>query len=502
MATLTSRLPPPVFNSIDEAIGNTPLVRLNKILRTIGVRANVYAKCEYFNPGGSVKDRIGIRMVLDAEKSKRIKKGDTLIEPTSGNTGVGLALSAAIRGYKAIITLPEKMSQEKVGVLNALGAEIIRTPTEAAFDAPESHIGVARKLQRELPNAHILDQYGNLSNPLAHEEGTATEICAQMPPGQKVDVFVATAGTGGTITGIAKKLKKQYPGCVVVGVDPRGSILAQPENLNDKMKNESYKVEGIGYDFIPDVLDRKWVDHWVKTEDAESFTMARKLIREEGLLIGGSSGSAMVGVAKFLEEKPSYNRPDVNIVVILADSVRNYVTKFLRDKWMLDNGFGQRFDDATVARALHDEWNIENRGLLATVSIHCADDTLAKVLGASRVEGELVFRANHTKISDVLQKIRGTNKKPVLILSEKGSEVWGVTSESHLLVILSYGVRKPSDTLESASVLFPKHQLVTPDTTVKQASKILETKTYLVVEGANKVLTHVDILRHTMASKL
>ncbi len=242
------------------------------------------AKCEYFNAGGSVKDRIGKRMVEDAEKSGRIKKGDTLIEPTSGNTGIGLALAAAVKGYKMIITLPEKMSQEKVDVLKALGAQIIRTPTEAAWDSPESHIGVAKKLHKEIPNSHILDQYSNPSNPLAHYDGTAEEIIQQCDG--NVDMVVITAGTGGTLTGIARKIKEKAPQCKVIAVDPDGSILALPESLNGAI--HSYKVEGIGYDFIPTVLDRssELVDKWYKSFDKESFVMARRLIKEEGLLCG------------------------------------------------------------------------------------------------------------------------------------------------------------------------------------------------------------------------
>ncbi|NBQ53152.1 MAG: pyridoxal-phosphate dependent enzyme, partial [Proteobacteria bacterium] len=272
------------FNSILETIGRTPLVRLNRVGSNLP--CNMWAKCEFMNPGGSVKDRIGYNMVLEAEKSGRIKKGDTLIEPTSGNTGIGLALAGAVRGYRVVITMPEKMSREKQVVLEALGAEIIRTPTEAAWDAPESHIGVAKKIQRETPNSHILDQYSNPANPDAHYKYTGQEILDDLD--NKVDMIVIGAGTGGTITGVARKLKEANPNCIVVGADPVGSILAGGDHI------ASYKVEGIGYDFIPDVLDRSLVDIWVKTNDQESFTVARRLIREEGLLCGGSCGSAMM----------------------------------------------------------------------------------------------------------------------------------------------------------------------------------------------------------------
>ncbi|MFO0676177.1 MAG: cystathionine beta-synthase [Polyangiaceae bacterium] len=316
-----------ILDSICEAVGMTPMVRLSRIGR--GLPGELLGKCEFMNPGGSVKDRIGVRMLFDAERSGRIKPGDTLIEPTSGNTGIGLALAAAVKGYRLIITMPEKMSQEKQVVLEALGAEIVRTPTEAAWDAPESHIGVAKRLREVIPNAHILDQYGNPSNPLAHEEGTAVEILEQC--GGKLDAVVMTAGTGGTITGVARGLKKHLPGVKVVGVDPEGSILAGPGEI------KSYKVEGIGYDFIPDVLDVKLVDQWIKSNDRDSFRTARQLIRQEGILCGGSCGAAVWAAMQVSRELG----PGKRVVVLLPDSIRNYLTKFASDGWMRQNGFQQ-----------------------------------------------------------------------------------------------------------------------------------------------------------------
>ncbi|KAH6668803.1 tryptophan synthase beta subunit-like PLP-dependent enzyme [Halenospora varia] len=319
--------------SATELIGNTPLVRLNKIPQSLGIEAEVYAKVELFNAGGSVKDRIALRMIEEAEKSGRIKPGDTLIEPTSGNTGIGLALVGAIKGYKTIITLPEKMSPEKVAVLRALGATIIRTPTQAAFDSPESHIGVANRLQKEIPNSHILDQYTNKDNPLAHELGTADEIWTQTEG--KITAIVAGAGTGGTITGLSRGLKAHNPNIKVVAADPFGSILALPESLNQEHANEAYKVEGIGYDFIPDVLDQKSVDVWYKTDDRESFAYARRLIAEEGLLVGGSSGSAIAAMVKAVKDL-KLGKGDT-IVVVLPDSIRSYLSKFADDDWLAAN---------------------------------------------------------------------------------------------------------------------------------------------------------------------
>jgi cystathionine beta-synthase len=316
-------IPPVVMDNITQQIGNSPLVRLNKIPQSLGISATVYAKLEMFNAGGSVKDRIALRMIEAAEKSGRIKPGDTLIEPTSGNTGIGLALVAAVKGYKTIITLPEKMSPEKVAVLKALGAEIIRTPTAAAFDSPESHIGVARRLNKEIPNSHILDQYVNPDNPLAHELGTAEEIWNQTEG--KVTCLVAGAGTGGTITGLARGLRKHNKDVKIIAADPQGSILALPEQLNHDFKDHAYKVEGIGYDFIPDVLDQQVVDKWYKTDDRTAFKYARRLISEEGILCGGSSGSAMDAAVKAIQEFKLGE--DDTVVVVLPDSIRSYLSK-------------------------------------------------------------------------------------------------------------------------------------------------------------------------------
>ncbi|XP_038657226.1 cystathionine beta-synthase-like protein [Scyliorhinus canicula] len=323
---------PDIMPNILSKIGNTPMVRLNKVAQAHGLQCELLAKCEYFNAGGSVKDRIALRMVEDAEQSGELKPGDTIIEPTSGNTGIGLALAAAVKGYRCIIVLPEKMSTEKVDVLRALGAEIVRTPSSASFDSPESHVGVAWRLKNEIPNSYILDQYRNSGNPLVHYDQTAEEILQQCDG--KVDMLVAGAGTGGTITGIARKLKERCPSCQIIGVDPEGSILAEPEQLNQSDVS-GYEVEGIGYDFIPTVLDRTVVDKWYKSNDENSFQIARRLIREEGLLCGGSSGSAVSIALEAAQDLKEGQR----CVVILPDSIRNYMTKFLNDKWMMQKGF-------------------------------------------------------------------------------------------------------------------------------------------------------------------
>ena len=314
-----------IHENILSTIGNTPVVKINKIAKNLD--CNVFAKCEFFNPGGSVKDRIGWNMVKEAELSGRIKPGDTLIEPTSGNTGQGIALAAAVKGYKCIITMPEKMSKEKQIAIEALGAEIIRTPTEAKSSDPESHISVAKKLNKEIENSHILDQYSNPSNPEAHYSGTAEEIIKDF--NNNLDMVVISVGTGGTITGIAKRLKEEMPAIKIIGADPEGSILGGGDKVS------SYLVEGIGYDFIPDVLDNSLIDEYIKTKDEESFIMARRLIKEEGLLCGGSCGATMVAALK----AASKLKNGQNCLVILADGIRNYMTKFPNDNWMEENGF-------------------------------------------------------------------------------------------------------------------------------------------------------------------
>jgi cystathionine beta-synthase len=312
-------------------IGGTPVIRINRINKEEGIACELVAKCEYYNAGGSVKDRIAKGMVEDAERRGVIQPGrDTIIEPTSGNTGIGLALCCAVKGYDCLITMPQKMSKEKSNMLQLLGAEVIRTPTEAAFDAPESHISVARAKNEEIEHSWIPNQYDNPWNPLSHYETTAEEILMQT--GGKLDVVVISAGTGGTVTGIAMKLKEKLPHIIVVGVDPVGSLLADPEN--DKVG--TYLVEGIGYDFVPKVLKRDLVDYWYKSSDRESLRMARRIIGAEGMFVGGSSGAAMCAAVHYA--KKLNLGADKRMLVLFPDSVRNYMSKFVDKDWCKANG--------------------------------------------------------------------------------------------------------------------------------------------------------------------
>ncbi|CDR49696.1 RHTO0S30e00452g1_1 [Rhodotorula toruloides] len=339
----------PIHDSALSLIGHTPLVRLDRIAREEGLRCNLLAKVEGFSAGGSVKDRIALRMVEEAEKQGRLIPGvSVLVEPTSGNTGIGLALVAAVKGYRCIITMPEKMSKEKSNTLKALGAEIYRTPTEAAWDSPESHISLAKRIVEETPNAVMLDQYNNPANPDAHYHTTALEILTSLslvpstpsrPSSGTVDVLVAGAGTGGTLTGLSRRLREANPELVSLGVDPVGSVLARPESLNVLKEGESaiYKVEGTGYDFVPAVLSHPNVTHWLKSTDTDSFATCKRLIRTEGLLVGGSSGASVHAALRWLKSEEGWRvaggKEGKNVVVVLPDSIRNYITS----SWLNDD---------------------------------------------------------------------------------------------------------------------------------------------------------------------
>ncbi|XP_050315547.1 cystathionine beta-synthase-like [Anthonomus grandis grandis] len=329
------RLKCKVYPDVNAAIGNTPLIKLNKIPQAAGLKCNVYAKCEFLNPGGSAKDRVAKRMIEDAERAGLLKPGMTVIESSSGNAGIALALQAAIKGYKAIIIISEfsAISPEKLAVLNALGAELVRTPKSEPIDSESGFIGIATKLHKEIPDSIILDQFTNPSSPLAHYDTTAEEILDALDG--KVHMAVIGAGTGGTLTGLGRKLKEINPNTKIVGVDPIGSTLALPEALNVTEDNH-FEVDGIGFCFISTVMDRNIVDEWVKTGDRESMLMSRRIIREEGLMVGNSSGAALTAALK----QGKKLRENENLVVVFADGVRNYLTRgFVSDQWMELRGY-------------------------------------------------------------------------------------------------------------------------------------------------------------------
>ncbi|CAG2174265.1 unnamed protein product [Oppiella nova] len=462
---------PKILTNILDQIGDTPLVRLNRIPKEYGVKCEVLAKCEYLNAGGSVKDRIAVKMVCAAERDGLLREGVTIIEPTSGNTGIGLALVAAVKGYKCVAVLPDKMSDEKAYVLRALGARVVRTPTSASVDSPDGHIQVAHELCRQTKNAVILDQYGNANNPLAHYETTAQEIIQQCD--HKVDVVVACAGTGGTISGIGRKLKEVLPDCKVVGVDPYGSILAQPNAIN-KSDITSYEVEGIGSDFVPTVLDRSVVDEWYKSEDKSSLEMARQLTAKEGLLCGGSSGAAVVAAMKAAKEL----REDQRCVVVLPDGVRNYMTKFMDDNWMAERHF------ATNAQEEEDRkpwfWNESIESLVKDMDV--------------------VSVGPNSTCFDAISIMRSHGYNQLPVLSDDGLPL-GMITVAHIMAKMSgHTVTMKSPIREMFLKDYPK---VERNGKLGSISRILKTSAYVVVLDVSvksqrivAIITLIDILNY------
>jgi cystathionine beta-synthase len=462
--------------SVLEFIGDTPMVKLERLMEKYDLPCELYAKCEFFNAGGSVKDRIGLRMIEEAERSGKLKPGDTLIEATSGNTGVGLCAVAAIKGYKVIITMPEKMSAEKVNMMKCLGAEIIRSPDDAAWDSPESHIGLALKLQKQIPNSLILDQYKNPANPLAHYEGTGAEIVDQL----EGDIYavVIAAGTGGTLTGIARKIKDTIPECRVIAVDPVGSILAQPDHLNDYKRLQGYQVEGIGYDFIPTVLDREIVDEWIKIDDPEALKCFRDLVRYEALLCGSSSGTNLAGCLKWISSQPRESLIGKKIVTILPDSSRNYMSKFLDDNWMMDKGFIS-YDKAIQSKQAWSNMPIVDCiRLVPALSVH-----------------------SNESVSDVINKLSGcpNGLKEVAILD--GNCMIGSVSENQLLNALACAKTDPDSSVKS--IMNKKPKQICPSTPIGHVAKMMEIHESIFVVG-NDVISVVqrhDVLQFVLAKR-
>lgn len=321
-----------VFDSVLDAVGWTPLIKMQKLFPD----KNVYLKAEYMNPGGSIKDRIGVYMILEAEKQGVIKQGDTIVEPTSGNTGIGIALACAIKGYKLVVTIPDKMAPEKGTTLEAFGAEVIWCPTEVEPEDPRSYYSVAQRIAKER-NGWVPNQYENQNNPKSHYLTTGPEIWEQTEG--KITHFIVSMGTGGTISGVGKYLKEKNPDIKIIGADAEGSIIKEAFNNSDRSydpKNiHSYKMEGIGEDFIPDTLNLDVVDEIYTIDDKTGFFAARETVQKEGLMIGGSGG-ASIHTAKLVAEKAS--KDDV-IVVIVPDGTRPYLNTLFSDKWMKENGF-------------------------------------------------------------------------------------------------------------------------------------------------------------------
>lgn len=454
-----------IHETILDAIGNTPIVRLQKVGNAVSKSVNLYGKLEFMNPGGSIKDRIGWAMIEDAERRGAIKPGGVIVEGTSGNTGVGLAIAAAIKGYKCIFVLPDKMSQEKIKNLRAFGAKVVVTPTAVEPDDPRSYYQVSRRLAKETPNSIYLNQYDNLSNREAHYKTTGPEILNQMP---EIDVLVAGIGTGGTICGIGKYLKEKRPGVKIVAVDPVGSIVHDMYKYGKAtVAPKTYKIEGIGEDFIPQNYDFSVIDEVVQVEDKESFLMTRELLLKEGWYCGISSGSAVVGALKYIEENAKALKGK-NVLVIIPDSGNRYLSKVFDDDWMREAGF------------------------LTTGGLGLVSDLLSH-----GKKSEIVYAKNSDKVSSIIElmKEKGISQLPV-----KDSAGWikGIVTEKAVLSALYEGKVSASgaiDTLVSASIEFVK----TSDTIEKASQLITSGRVPLVQDEAGQViaiLTNIDLLSY------
>ena len=373
-------MPAEILDSILGAVGNTPLVRLQHVIGDC--RTRLVAKVETLNPGGSVKDRIGIAMLEAAEQAGLLRPGATIVEPTSGNTGTGLAIAAALKGYRLVAVMPDKMSAEKIALLRAYGAEVVVCPTAVPRESPQSYYSVADRLTREIPGAFQPNQYFNPANPAAHEATTGPEIWEQTEG--RVTHFVAGMGTGGTITGVGRVLKRNRPSVQIVGADPQGSIYSAGDQFTPKI----YKVEGIGEDFLPSTIDLSLVDRIEVVDDKESFLTARRVTREEGILIGGSGGAAVAAALRVARE---LDDPEALIVVLLPDTGRNYLSKVYDEEWMRSNGFLEQFPTHAVGEVVLQRHLPPFIGVQARDSVRAAIDTMQRY-GISQlpvIEGEL-----------------------------------------------------------------------------------------------------------------
>lgn len=461
---------PQIYDNILGAMGNTPLIRLNRLAR--GLRCQMIGKVEYLNPGGSVKDRIGLAIIEDAERTGKLKPGGTIVEATSGNTGVGLAMAAILKGYKTVFVIPDKQSEEKIKVLRAYGARVVITPTDVEPEDPRSYYSVARQIAEETPNAILANQYHNPMNPQAHVESTGPEIWRQTAG--KIDVFIAGAGTGGTITGVGRYLKQMNPKIQIVGVDPVGSILTDYFYTGKMTEAHGYKIEGIGEDFIPTNYDFTVIDDMVRVSDKESMLMTRRLTREEGIFGGVSSGAALAGALRYAAERDL--GPDKMVVVLLPDNGSRYLSKVFDDNWMRENRFLESdWQGATVASIM------ERQPRQEVVTAH-ADDPVGQVVA----------------------KLKSVDVSQLPVIGERGQLV-GIVTEVHLLNYLLTHTRQDAAgvSIKDAEVIDTTVQTISANTPVESLVSAFSTnKVAVVTENAPDsedkrvvgIITQIDLL--------
>lgn len=452
-------------STILEAIGGTPIVKLQKLARHVA--ADVYVKCEYLNPGGSMKDRVARNIIEDAERRGLLGPGGTIVEATSGNTGMGLALVAALRGYSSVFVMPDKMSPEKVAALRAFGARVVICPTAVEPEDPRSYYETAKRIVRETPGAFYANQYHNPANPEAHYRSTAPEIWEQT--GGELDVFVAGMGTGGTISGCGRFFKEKKPSLRVVGADPIGSLYYEYVKTGRMTRPFSYYVEGIGEDFLPSTMDLALLDDIVRVDDRECFLMTRELVRQEGLFAGGSSGAAVAAALKYAE---SSGRKE-NILVLLPDGAQKYLSKIFDDKWMRENGFLDEPDPL---------------------------GTVAQLLAAKKPRA-LVMARKGDRIRDVIALMRDSDISQLPVLDERG-RLSGIIAEVDLLAYLVKSEGSLDHQIDE--LVESDYASVTPATRVHLLRNIFNDAKIVVVQDKDDVvgvITKIDLIEYLAARR-